>query len=333
MSGLRPPLAPLLIALHSAACGAATFACEDDARCGDGGRCEPNGYCSFADLACASGRRFGEHAPAGIAGACVDGDVGTGDVSSGGGSSSSTGNASTGDSSSTAASTSVASTGEVTSTGDGGSSSSDSTDGGPTPVEVGPIAIATDLDDGAMWPTVMGEVGTWSPSGEVALGQAYLGEYPEGEPYWGYFRFQLPRALPAGTVVQGAVLTIDGHGTYQWDEQVHALRVWAERSDDAPQVEGLASLPGGDLVALTEASARWPATGGLAWSTDGSNASPDLAPLLQELVDDGGLVAGASVQLWVAADDLATQGHEVGWIDASGLDDREARLNLSLLLP
>lgn len=328
----------LLAALHSSACGAAAFACDGDGSCGDGGRCESNGYCSFADDACASGRRFGEHAPSGIAGGCVDLGASTDDGSTslaadGGGSSSGaattatttlTGTTLTSDADSGGVTTSAG-----TSSGDGGETSS----GGPTPIDVGPIPIATDLDDGAMWPAVPGEMGSWLPSGEMAVGLSYLGEYPAGEPYWGYFRFQLPRALPIGTVVLGAVLTIDGHAVYQWDPQTAALRVWAESSHDAPQVEGLASLPGEGLVTLTDASARWPAMGGLIWSIDGSNPSPDLSPLLQELVDAGGLLAGGSVQFWVAADALGTGGREVGWIDAAAADDREATLQLSLLLP
>ena len=56
----------------SLACPADTaFQCEDDAACGAGGQCELNGYCSFPDGTCASGRRFGSFAVAGIADLCV----------------------------------------------------------------------------------------------------------------------------------------------------------------------------------------------------------------------------------------------------------------------
>lgn len=333
---MRPRPALLLTALLASGCGAATFACDGDASCGEGGRCEANGYCSFVDDGCASGRRFGEHAPASIAGACVEQDAGT----EGPGSTTTSSGDGVG-SSSAAGSSGDAETSTITATAEATSSSADATTasgsdgdtGDPTPIEVGPIPIADDLDDGSMWPAAPGEPGAWLPSGETRVGLSYLGEYPAGQPYWGYFRFQLPRALPVGTVVQAAVLTIDGHATYQWDEQVAALRVWAERSLDAPPVGGLASLPGSGLVTLTDASVRWPAVGGLAWSTDGSNASSDLAPALQEVVDQGGLANGAFVQLWVAADDIGSAGQEVGWIDRSAADDRQASLSLTLLLP
>lgn len=36
------------------------FSCSDDASCGPGGVCETNGFCSFADATCESGRRYGD---------------------------------------------------------------------------------------------------------------------------------------------------------------------------------------------------------------------------------------------------------------------------------
>lgn len=51
-------------------CGSATFACEGDVECGANGQCEAQGYCSFPDTQCASGRRFGEGS-ANVSGACV----------------------------------------------------------------------------------------------------------------------------------------------------------------------------------------------------------------------------------------------------------------------
>jgi hypothetical protein len=56
------------------ACGGSAFACLSDDQCsrdGEAGACQPNGYCSFPDDACASGQRFGELAGKGLAGMCV----------------------------------------------------------------------------------------------------------------------------------------------------------------------------------------------------------------------------------------------------------------------
>lgn len=58
------------------ACGAQVFVCEDPSDCPNG-TCEPSGFCSFPDDACASGQRYGAHAPASVANACVDPIAGT----------------------------------------------------------------------------------------------------------------------------------------------------------------------------------------------------------------------------------------------------------------
>ncbi len=52
-------------------CHSNTFACLEDAACGNGGSCEVTGFCSFPDSQCLSGRRYGEFAGDGLGGACV----------------------------------------------------------------------------------------------------------------------------------------------------------------------------------------------------------------------------------------------------------------------
>lgn len=96
---------------------------------GVAGVCEGNGVCSFPDEECASGRRYGQQAPAELAGVCVEGDEGlsTGFVSSGGvssGPNSSSGSGMTSTGSTTAVGGSSSST---------ESSSSSSGDPGPQP--------------------------------------------------------------------------------------------------------------------------------------------------------------------------------------------------------
>lgn len=62
-------------------CTSGVFACGDDEACGQGGTCQPEGWCSFPDANCESGQRFGEHSGAGLAGTCVD-PIGTTGMSS-----------------------------------------------------------------------------------------------------------------------------------------------------------------------------------------------------------------------------------------------------------
>lgn len=65
----------LVFAATGVSCSAGAFACDDDDNCagaGDGGVCEPSGFCSLPDDACDSGRRYGEYAGDGLAGQCVE---------------------------------------------------------------------------------------------------------------------------------------------------------------------------------------------------------------------------------------------------------------------
>jgi hypothetical protein len=73
-------LAALLVGLAGAAgCRQVpdAFRCEAPTDCVDvdglAGTCEPDGACSFPDEACPSGRRYGEHGEAELAGGCVAG--------------------------------------------------------------------------------------------------------------------------------------------------------------------------------------------------------------------------------------------------------------------
>lgn len=339
----------VLAAFAVVACGdAAIFTCTDDGSCGASGRCEMNGSCSFPDATCPSGRRYGEHAPLDIAGHCVDdglaGTTSTGAQPSTTNTDATTGDATTDDATmgpTTLASSSgdaSESTGrEPTSTTMPSTSSVDdatSTGDDPQPIVIGPLSIADDFDDGAMWPTLMMgmEDGAWLPSGEIMAGFAYCGEHPVDHHYYAYFRFVLPEPIPDGAVVVSASLEVDGHGVYQWDAMTHALRIWAQHDPNPEQVVGLESYPSPQQ--LTDTSVRWPAVGGLAWNVMGPNASPDLAPVVQTVVDAfGGIAQGGAIQLWIGADQLGRQGHEVGWIDASHPDREPARLTLTILRP
>ena len=63
-----------LVGVLLAGCSGPAFECVEDMGCVRGevvGTCEAVGYCSFGDGSCGSGRRFGELAPAGVAGRCV----------------------------------------------------------------------------------------------------------------------------------------------------------------------------------------------------------------------------------------------------------------------
>lgn len=322
----------------------AIFECVDDASCGASGRCEDNGYCSFPDAECASGRRFGEHAPAGVAGRCVDDDL-AGTTTSGTATTTATtsvttidpddGNPTTDATSTTSLDDSSTSTGREPTTGPISTSTtaedSSTTSNDPQPVALGPIPIADDRDDGAIWPDGDMVDAAWFQSGESMLGLAYCGVYPTGAHYYAYLRFVLPEAIPADAVVLAATIEVNGHGTYLWNAESDALRIWTERTTDAEQVQGVDDYPA--TQALTDASVRWPDAGGLDWNIAGPNVAPDLASLVQEVVDLGGVGEGAAIQFWIGADDLGRGGREVGWIDASHPNAEAARLSVTYFRP
>ena len=196
------------------------------------------------------------------------------------------------------------------------------------------LAIARNLDDGEI---IYGWSGEWFPDGESGSGYNYIGYYAtRGEPVWGYFRFELASAIPAGSVVQEARLLLRGRARYSWEPAIDYLVVAAEQRADALQVAGKEDRPGGTSgTTLTSAVVRWPASGGLTWSTTGDNQTPDLAPVFQELVDThGGLAAGAHVQLWLHDPDESADS-EVAAEDfsyATGTGEH-ARLSIDWLQP
>jgi hypothetical protein len=176
----------------------------------------------------------------------------------------------------------------------------------PTPVSQ-ELTITADGDDGQFDPSTSVIPAGWGPQGEYG-NVLYAGSYSIQD--WGglgggvtpsVFRFTLNHAIPAGTTIVDAALALYGWGTWDWDETSDSLQIAIEYSDDAEQISGLSDLPftvgGRDLLPTT---VRWPETGGLAWQYDAWHTSPNLAGLLQELVDTvGGLSAGAHVQFYV----------------------------------
>lgn len=126
------------------ACPSDPFVCSDDTQCSGapGGRCEPNGACSFPDAACPTGRRYGDEGTSQLAGQCVPpgegGSTGPSTTATGGGDTSTGAGTSVG---SESGSTGVGETsgdtssGETTAEGTGSSSgtASSSSTGHPGP--------------------------------------------------------------------------------------------------------------------------------------------------------------------------------------------------------
>jgi hypothetical protein len=158
----------------------------------------------------------------------------------------------------------------------------------------------------------------WLPYGEPGgpgyPPAIYIGAW-DGTASWGWFRFTVVKAIPKGTSLKSASVTLPGKAA-AWDPAQHALEIWVEDSADPGEVTAVSDAPFTPLTGRDVfGNVRWPASGGLAWSETGANTSPDLTALLQQLVNAHGLAAGSHIQLWLRGAQLADA--EVGTPDSS----------------
>ncbi len=163
------------------------------------------------------------------------------------------------------------------------------------------------------------------------LGWWYCDGGSSDGPTRGAFRFTLNTELPPGATIASASLELWGvTTTANWYPAILALEIAIEASPDAARLTSSAEVPqGGDPQArlLAPARVRWPAGGGLSWRLGAYNTSPDLAPLLQGLVDRyAGLASGAAVMLWITAAPGVADHVEVATNDASQPDYQPHRL-------
>jgi len=165
-----------------------------------------------------------------------------------------------------------------------------------------PLVLLAAGDDGELAHDNSG-VPVWYAAGEEPWDDPdaiYLGHW-FGGPTWGYFRFALPRALDQGGSARGRLGLFGVWETEDWGKSENALLIHAELADDAATVSGVQDMPGttnGRL--LTTSTVRWPPSGPLIWAQGATNSSPDLAPIIDEVVSkQGGLAQGAHLQLWV----------------------------------
>jgi hypothetical protein len=313
-----------------AGCSANAFSCQDDSQCGQGW-CEAQGWCSFPDATCESGRRFGKHSGAGLAGHCVP--LVPDDVAEDSTGSPSTTSSVT-DSTTTLQETST-DTGvdDTTHVSDSTGISDTSTGGGPITVTVGPLQVGSDEDDGQMYR--VGNQITWLPSGEPGdLG--FAGEYPQGARYFGYFRFELPIELTADAIIDEAVLSLYGRTPWMWVGE-YRMGVWVQDSDDAPVVDMPDAMPvigpmdQNAAIRLRQDAVPWPERGGLAWSVDGWNDTPDLGTLLTaHVATHDGLAAGSHLQLWIAMYEPENVTAEIGFVEYAASPELAARLEFDV---
>lgn len=159
------------------------------------------------------------------------------------------------------------------------------------------------------------------------------GEYPTGYREYGYLRFQLSSAIPAGATINQSYLSVKGLYTYNWNSTLHGLKICAQKTGaNASQVTSYTEHPDyvGTTTVLTTTCARWPSTGGLTWLIDQQNISVNISSVIQELVDTyGGLAANNYIQLWITTDQLRSSSYDLSYSSFDG-GAAESRAKLSV---
>ena len=171
------------------------------------------------------------------------------------------------------------------------------------------IAIADDTDDGQL-----GAPGAAAfVNGENNDERDYTGHW-SGSPTWAFARFALPAALPSGAHVTDARLHLTGVTSAGLLFPGNMLALVAEDSADALAVTSSDDSPGSTNGRVgTSAMVPWAVLD----FAIGPDVSPDLSPIVQQLVDrHGGLAAGAHVTLWISGTGYAQDG-EVAFQDTA----------------
>ena len=169
------------------------------------------------------------------------------------------------------------------------------------------IDIAANNDDGNIRSCQDTGSGPLQSSGDGS-NRAEMGEFAQDFTDYGFYRFQLSSALPNGSTITTAYVTLEAATTWSWTFTTGdhgTLHVFADNAADAAQVSSADDCPeSGTGVTVATANVAWSPT---VWTTDVQYQSPELKTIFQELVDDnGGMAQNAYVQLWIGTNPVAS---------------------------
>lgn len=149
--------------------------------------------------------------------------------------------------------------------------------------------------DGALMGSSFGA--SWRPIGHQSAFDM-VGGYFAGVPYWSMIYFALPDEIPAGSTIQSAALDLYGYTSVDVQTGDY-LRVYVQdQADCTGNVAAGANWASTITLypASLDAGVRWPTVGTITWPEQDRVQSPDLATLIQHLVDTyDGLAAGALI--------------------------------------
>lgn len=143
---------------------------------------------------------------------------------------------------------------------------------------------------------------------------------------WGYMRFALSSAIPDGSIITNATVTLVSNGDNYLDEG-QTINLFVTDSADAAQATTAGTRPSFDSGSTTlypssfDNGVDWAGGGSFTWPANyGDATSASIASLIQYLVDTySGLSEGAYVAVWGAATNVTgDQNDEVGWYNRDG---------------
>lgn len=156
--------------------------------------------------------------------------------------------------------------------------------------------VAVHFFDSAVW-----QVHTGSPT--------TIGEW-NGFTQATFVRFELPSSIPAGSRISSAVVSLNA-GAGSNLEATDVIKITTEDSCNSVYHTTIAERPVslGGSTSLTSSSVSWIPQ--LTWTEGSLNPTPDLATVLQDLVDKcGGLAAGAGVSFYLSMESVESDNDE-----------------------
>lgn len=161
---------------------------------------------------------------------------------------------------------------------------------------IGPISIAANGNDG----TYRYTAGAWTleSAGEGGAGVGYFGS-ASSLPYFLFLRFQLPSAIAGGTTIDAATIALEGLDSWDWVNGTDDLTIYATQSADAPAPADGDDYLNVEFGGTTPAAATSVVWSNITWNTSGTNTTPDIKSIIQELVNDySGLAQNAHICVW-----------------------------------
>lgn len=159
------------------------------------------------------------------------------------------------------------------------------------------LAIKSTVDDGQVneWGSKINNNTTI----EQGNGQACVLVICDDKSEWGYYRMQINQAISVGANIIKSQLRLYSKTQQSWTTG-NSLQVYLQNTASATQVTSNNNCPDcSTAIPVVNTSVNWN-SGGLTWNLNQYQYSPNLAPLINTLINNqNGITGGSYVQLWL----------------------------------